>query len=140
MIREELKQLATAPHDLRKFGFVVGGVFLLVGLWCLFRHKPAWPFLLSPGALLVSLSLGAPRALKPIYVGWMAMAFVLGLIVSTLILVMFFFLVITPIAFLARLFGKDFLSLKLNPQATSYWRTRDRTPAPRPPAEYERQF
>jgi len=39
----------------------------------------------------------------------------------------------------ARLFGKDFLSLKLNRAATTYWIRRERT-GPKSPAEYERQF
>jgi len=139
MIREELKQLSTTPRDLRKFGLVVGGVFLLLGLWFLLRHKPVWPYLLSPGALLVVFGLVAPRALRQVYLGWMAMAFVLGLVVSTLLLTLFFFLVITPVSLLARLFGKDFLSLRLDRAAPSYWLSRERG-APRQAVDYERQY
>ena len=139
MIREELRQLSTTPRDLRKFGLAVGAVFLLLGLWCLFRHKPAWPYLLSPGALLVVFGLVVPRALHPVYLGWMAMAFALGLIISTVLLALFFFLVITPVSLLARLFGKDFLSLRLDRAAASYWLPRERG-APRQPADYEKQF
>lgn len=139
MIREELKHLSTTPRDLRKFGLLVGGVFALLGGWFLFRHKPVGPYLLAPGALLMLLGLVLPRILRPIYIAWMAMAFVLGLIVSTILLTLFFFLVITPTGLIARLLGKDFLSRKLDRRATSYWLPRDRTTA-RPPSDYERQF
>jgi hypothetical protein len=139
MIREELQQLSTTSRELRKFGLLVGGVFLLLGGWFWFRHKGAWPYLLAPGTLLVLLGLAAPRSLKGIYVAWMGLAFTLGLAVTTVLLTLFYFLVVTPIALVARLCGQDFLAQNLDPQAPSYWLKRDRAKTPRP-ADYERQF
>lgn len=138
MIREELRQLKTAPRDLRRFGLLVGGVFLVLSLMLWLRHKPAFPWLLAPGLALVAAGLLLPRALRHVYLGWMAMAFTLGLVVSTLLLAVFYFLVVTPIGLLARLAGKDFLRLKLNRQAASYWIPRPGPP--RKPADYEKQF
>jgi hypothetical protein len=139
MLREELKQLSTTPRDLRKFALLVGGVFAAIGAWLLLKHKPAGPWFVGPGALLMLLGLAVPKILKPVYLGWMAMALVLGLVVSTVILTLFFFLVMTPIGLMARLLGKDFLSLKLDRAASSYWLPRDRA-VTRKPADYERQF
>ena len=139
MIQHELQQLTKTPRELRKFGLLVGGVFALLGAWFLFRHKSYWPFLLTPGALLILFGLLAPRLLKGVYVAWMALAFFLGLVVSTLILTLCYFLLITPLAFLGRIVRKDFLSVKLDPAAASYWLRRDGAAAPQP-ADYERQF
>lgn len=139
MIREELKELSTTPRDLRKFGLVVGGVFLALGGWFLYRQKGIWPYLLTPGALLVLFGAFAPRLLKQVYLAWMALAFTLGLIVTTVLLSVFYFVMITPLGLLARAFGKDFLSRRLDRQAASYWIARQR-PAARNPSDYERQF
>jgi hypothetical protein len=139
MIHKELERLSVSPRDLRKFGLLVGGVFLLLGGWFLFRHKPIWPYLLTPGALLVVFGVLAPRLLKRPYLAWMGLAFILGSIVSTIILTLFYYVVVTPIGLLARMCGQDFLSLKLNAAANSYWITRDNSVA-RQPAEYEQQF
>src|SRR6266540_331718 len=139
MIQEELQQLSTTPRDLRKFGLLVGGVFLLLGGWCLYRHKVLWPYLLAPGALLFLFGAIAPRALKIPYLAWMGLALSLGLIVTTVLLSVFYFAMMTPFGLLARAFGKDFLSRKFEPQAASYWITRKR-PAAQNPADYERQF
>jgi uncharacterized BrkB/YihY/UPF0761 family membrane protein len=139
MIREELKQLSTTPRDLRKFGLLVGGVFAAIGVWFLLRHKPAGPWFVAPGALLMLLGLAVPKTLKAVYLGWMAMAITLGIVVSTVLLTFFYFLVITPIGLAARLLGKDFLSRKLDRGAKSYWLPRDRS-VPRKPADYEQQF
>jgi hypothetical protein len=139
LIREELKHLKTEPRDLRKFGLMVGGVFLALGLWFVFRHKPWHAWFWGPGCALVLLGALAPRALKQVYVGWMALAFTLGLVVSTVLLTVFFYVVVTPIGLAARLFGKDFLGRKWRSGGGSHWILRPAS-GPKPPAEYEQQF
>jgi hypothetical protein len=140
MLREDIKGLQKAtPRDLRKFGLVVGGVFLGLGLLFLLRHKPWWPWFVWPGAPLVVLGAILPRSLKWVYVAWMTLAMLMGAVVSTVLLVLLFFLVVTPIGLVARLAGKDFLSLKLQPGAASYWILRD-TSKPKQKHEHEQQF
>jgi hypothetical protein len=137
-LRDELKQLKTDARSLRKFGLVVGGVFAALGLWFWLRHKPAFPYFLAPGALLIAAGALMPRGLKRVYLAWMALAVLLGFIVSNVLLTLFFFLVITPVGLLARLCGKDFLALKRDPQSATYWIRRE--PATRSKADHERQF
>src|SRR5690242_5390567 len=112
MFKEELKRLQTGPRELRKFGLLVGGVFCLLALWSLWRGKAHWIWFLIPGVPLVVLGAVFPAVLRRVYIGWMALAFVLGLVMSTILLTVFFYLVVTPIALCARLAGKDFLSRK----------------------------
>ena len=139
MIQEELKQLKTGPRDLRKFGWLVGGVFALLAAWCWWRGKPAFPYFLAAAVPLLALGTVWPKGLKWIYLGWMTIALVLGLIVSTILLTVFFYVVVTPIGLLARMVGKDFLHRRLEPQATTYWVKRDTT-TPKQRHEYEQQF
>jgi hypothetical protein len=139
VIGEEIKQLKTGPRDLRKFGLSVGGVLCLLGVWFLYRHKAHFPYFLYPGLLLVVLGAALPRSLKEVYIVWMAVAFVLGLIVSTVLLTLFFYAVVTPIGLAARCSGKDFLARKWDGQAPSYWLVRDHS-KPKAAVDYERQF
>ena len=139
MIREELKQLPTDSQHLRKFGLTVGGVFALLGCWCWFRHKPIYPYLLAPSVPLLLLGTICPACLRQVYLAWMALALTLGLVVSTVLLTVFFYVVITPVGWLARCLGRDFLNRKLEPQADSYWMHRDLT-TPKSKDDYERQF
>lgn len=137
-IREDIKQLKTSERDLRKFGLMVGGVFAALGLLFLWRHKTLWPYFLWPGAVLALFGAIVPRALKWVYITWMSIAFVLGFVMAHVILTLLFLLVITPMGLIARLAGKDFLSLKLDRAAKSYWLAR---PAkPKTTTDYERQF
>ncbi len=139
MFLEEIKQLKTGPRELRKFGLVVGAVLAALGLLLWARGRGYYLYLLAPGLALLLLGAAVPRTLKHIYIAWMALAIGLGFVVSNVILILFFFLVITPIGLVARLFGKDFLRLKLDTQTSTYWLPREKKP-PRTKAEYEQQF
>ena len=83
--------------------------------------------------------LALPKALKWVYIAWMSLALVLGLLVSTLLLTVFFYLVVTPTGLIARLLGKDFLHRKRNPKAQSYWIPKER-PVGNQKERYEQQF
>jgi hypothetical protein len=137
-IREDLKQLKTDKVALRNFGLVVGGVFALLGALFWWKQKSWFPYFLWPGAILMVWGVVWARGLKWVYRIWMGLAFVLGFIMAHVILTLLFLLVITPMGWLARLTGKDFLSLKLDRAARSYWLPR--TQRARSAADYERQF
>jgi hypothetical protein len=136
---KEFRELKTGPHELRKFGVTGGGVFLLLGAWMWFRHNPVYPWLLWGGVAFVLSGLVWPGALRWIYLGWMTLAFILGHIVSTVLLALFFYFVVTPVGLLARLAGRDFLNRKRESNSPSYWIIRDRSKL-RGPTQYEKQF
>jgi len=138
MFLKDIKELKTGTRELRNFGLLVGGVFGLLGLLFMARGKAAYPWLLTPGLVLLAFGAIAPSTLKYIYLVWMGFALALGFVVSNVILTVFFFLVITPIGLLARLAGKDFLRLKLDRQAKSYWIPREHRS--KAAEDYERQF
>ena len=137
-IREDIKQLKTDPATLRKFGLLVGGVFVVIGLLFLIKHKDRTPYFVAPGAILMFAGAVLPRALKWVYIAWMSAAFVLGFVMAHVILTVLFYLLITPIGLVARLAGKDFLQAKLDRSRQSYWLPRERHE--RTARDYERQF
>jgi hypothetical protein len=139
MLLKDIRELKTGRRELRNFGLLVGGVFAALGLLALWRGKPIYPWLLTPGVLLVLFGAAIPKTLKYLYIAWMSLAMVLGFVVSHVILTVFFFLVITPIGLVARLAGKDFLRLKLDREAKTYRIPRERKD-PKSVADYERQF
>jgi len=133
---EEVGHLDTSRPSLRKFGLVVGGVFLAIATVIAWRRGwdlaglPTW--LGTPGALLVATGLVAPAALRSVYRVWMGLAFVLGFIMTRVILTLVFVLMMVPIGFLLRLVGKEVLDRKQDPAAVSYWHVRT---DPRPVTE-----
>lgn len=121
MIIEEVKNISSGKKDLRKFGMTMGIFFGLLGGLFLWREKDHYfYFFILSGAFLV-LALAAPILLKPIHKIWMTLAIIMGWFMSRLILVILFYLVVTPISILGRCFNKSFLELMLNEEMDSYW-------------------
>ena len=66
-------------------------------------------------------SLVFPRANWPIYVALTLMAFPIGFVVSYIIMGTLFYLLITPIGLGMRLFGRDPMMRRFEPERESYW-------------------
>jgi Saxitoxin biosynthesis operon protein SxtJ len=110
-------------------------VFLIrwnTGAW------PAWPLWLGGiGAGIGALCRAAPRLALPFYFFWFGVAGCAGLIVSNGILAAVFYLVVTPIGLVLRVFGNDPLGRKFDRTAASYWMPAEKGVAP---GRYFRQF
>ena len=84
-----------------------------------------WKWIFGAGIGLFALSYLAYPIMKPIHIGWMKLAFVMGWFMTRVILSIFYYLILTPISVLMRLMGKDFIDEKIEPQRVSYWKKRD---------------
>ena len=137
-IKDELRALDQSPPALRRFGLTVGTAMLVLGLLFVWRHRFAgWPLTIA-AFVLVLLAILAPRALQPVQKVWMALAFTMGWIMTRLILTIVFYLVVTPIGILQRIFGQSPLDLSYKTGASSYWEKREG--GERTLVDYERQF
>jgi hypothetical protein len=107
----------------REFGLVVGGVFLLLSAWWLYRGKFLnVRYITFPlGSLLVLLGLILPRVLVVPNKAWMKLAEGLSYVSTRIILAIIYFLVMTPIGLIKRATGWDPLHRRATPQE-SYWR------------------
>ena len=125
-IRAEVAALDASPSALRQFGLVVGGVLGAVAAVVLWRSGPsAWTWGLGGvGGALVLAGLAAPTALRHVRAVWMGLAFAMGAVMTRVILTLAFVLVFLPTALGLRLFGKDLLRRRLDPDAETYWLTR----------------
>ena len=115
----------------RSFGVVFAVVFAIIGLFPLIGGSSVrWWSLIVAGVFL-ALAFAAPKLLSPLNRLWMRFGLLLHRIVNPLVMALLFFLVVTPIALLMRLFGKRPLHLETEPDAESYWIPRD-PPGPEP--------
>lgn len=102
-------------------GFAVIGSLLYYGVFPFGSAYPTAAFVCwAFGVISGGLGLTGSKAALPIYWLWMGIAFVMGSIISRIILVAVFFLVFTPMGLLGRLLGRDKLILR-KPQKESYW-------------------
>ena len=138
MINEEIRNIKSGRNELRKFGITMGIVLGLLGGFTWWRDKDYFYYFFIISALFFFFAFAVPSVLKPVNKAWMTLAILMSWVMTRIILSLLFYLGITPMGFLARLFGKDFLGLKFSRNtANSYWiqkeKGKDRN-------NYEKQF
>ena len=123
----------------REFGLLVGGIFLLLGFWWIYRGKLAGPsqVILPLGAILFFLGLLIPRALYYPNKAWMALAAALSYVSTRVILAFVFFALLTPIGLIKRARGWDPLHRR-SVSRESYWRPYSKRQLD--PRHYEKMF
>jgi RsiW-degrading membrane proteinase PrsW (M82 family) len=133
------KMLAPDDRTLRQFAVLWIAFFAALALAQEFyHHRHVLALVLGVLAMTVGLmGLVWPRAIKPIFVGWMVLVFPIGWTISHIILGILFYLIFSPVALLFRIIGRDALALKPRPTLATYWRPK---PQPKDKSEYLRQF
>jgi len=145
-----LVQLNFRPDikQLRQFGFIALGAFTVIGGVILWRGglfgidfgsaaRSIAYVLWALGVVSAGFSLVFPKANRPLFVGLALVAFPIGLVVSHVVLALLFFGVLTPVALVFRLIGRDPLERRFEPERESYWID---LPEVTDPESYFRQF
>ena len=114
----------TLPSN-RSFGWTFTGVFVIAGVYGLWKGGAALPWLLPLAALTALVTLTRDTWLTPLNRAWMALGLLLGRVVSPVVLGVIFYGVFTPVAWVMRLAGRDAMCRRLDPAAASYWVKRD---------------
>lgn len=125
----------------RSFGLTVGGIFLAIEifrLWPEFVLDVIGIVLLVISLPLILLGLVFPVLLAPLNSLWTKLGLVMFKIVNPIIMLAVFILTIIPVGLLLKLFGKDSLRLRMEPESKSYWIERD--PAGPSPESMKNQF
>ena len=116
----------------------MGAAFGLFSGYSAWRGHGFWVYPAAAAAFFLALGLVFPPALKPIQQVWMTLALLIGWVMTRVLLGALFYLVLTPISFLSRLAGKQFLEMKLEKSGKSYWNYRK--PRKFEKKIYEQQF
>ena len=115
---------STDTKQIRKFGLIAlifFGFLCALGIW---REKFIPTYLFGFLAILGLGFLLLPYQLKPVFIGWLKIAHFIGRVITTLILTLAYYLVITPSGLIKRLFGGRPLPVKPDRNASTYWVTR----------------
>lgn len=155
-----MEKLNLDKKSLRNFGVTMSVVFFII--WSIifikqgrsaftplhpesptFQNGVEWRgvmgFVFAPiSAFFLSMAFLLPKSLRPIYIFWMKLAFVLSWINTRIILFAIFYLIFTPIGLCMRLFGADLLGKKIEKTKLSYWNKKDN--ALFNLTDYQRQF
>lgn len=109
----------------KSFGIVFAVLFTALGLWPLIDSGSVRVWALVAAIVFLGAGLFIPAVLRPLNLLWFRLGMALAKIMNPIIMGLLFYLTITPMALLMRLFGKDPLHRRFEPQAKSYWVVRD---------------
>jgi MFS family permease len=130
-------RLKENPTEWIKFTAVIGFAVNVV-LWLLWwrgRLPLTAPMTAAAFALLAVITAAIrPYMFRGFYRGGMTVSFQIGQVIGKILLTLLFFLFVTPLGLVLRLFGKDLLLLKKAPEEKTYWH------AARNDREFDRMF
>jgi len=108
-------------RNLTSFALIVGGALLVIAAFQWRRGAPQWVWvtLIAIAAALLLAAAVAPSLLRPVYRGWMRLGEALAWVNTRILLTLIFFLVVTPIGLVMRLFGRSPITVKRGND--SYW-------------------
>ena len=104
----------------RSFGIVFFVFFLIISLYPLLNENEVRLWALIISIIFLVLGLINSKILSPFNKIWNRFGILLGKIVSPIVMGIVFFLVVTPISIIMKIFGKDILNIKKNNKET-YW-------------------
>lgn len=127
------------PSEGRRFAFTVAAGFSALGAVALLRAHPSLArtlftvaALVAAGGAVVPTRLGALRA------AWMGLGVALSRITGPVFYAIVYWLLLTPMGVLRRTFGRS--PLARDPEASSYWVSRERPDDETARRRLERQF
>lgn len=121
-----LVSLNLKPSDKQLRDFGLAGLFMctVIGLVLLGLGKIAprgLTVLFLAGLTMFVLSRLCASLIKPVYLVMVIVTFPVGWVISHLVMGLFFYVVITPIAILFKIIGRDTLCRRFDPQTDTYW-------------------
>ena len=105
----------------RSFGLLFFIVFIVVGLWPVIKGETANIYLILISLFFLIFGLINSKILSPFNKAWIKLGEILGLIIAPIIMALVYFIILTPISLILRLFGKDLLGLKFLKKQDTYW-------------------
>lgn len=105
----------------RRFGLVIGIALTALGAILLWRGRPAGIWFLAVAGVFLITAVVAPRLLGPFERAWMTLARLLSVVTTTVILVLTYVIVISPVGLIMRALRRDPLGLRFGQEKASYW-------------------
>ena len=105
----------------RSFGILFFIVFFIIGLYPVYVGNSVNIYLILLSILFLVLGILNSKILTPLNIAWLKLGELLGVLISPIIMALIYFLILTPISLIVRIFGKDLLNIKFNSFSKTYW-------------------
>ena len=111
----------------KSFGLLFFVVFLILGLWPLKNGESLNLYFITVSVVFLILGLLNSKFLSPLNKSWIKLGEILGFIIAPIVMALVYFVILTPVSIIVRVFGKDLLGLKFLKKKDTYWIKRKKT-------------
>ena len=105
----------------KSFGLLFFVVFLIIGLWPLKNGENLNIYFITASVVFLILGLLNSKLLTPLNKSWIKLGEILGIIIAPIVMALVYFVILTPVSLIVRMFGKDLLNLKFLKEKDTYW-------------------
>ena len=105
----------------KSFGLLFFVVFLILGLWPLKNGESLNLYFITVSVVFLILGLLNSKFLSPLNKSWIKLGEILGFIIAPIVMALVYFVILTPVSIIVRVFGKDLLGLKFLKEKDTYW-------------------
>ena len=105
----------------KSFGLLFFVVFLIIGLWPFKNGESLNFYFITASVVFLILGLLNSKLLSPLNKSWIKLGEILGIIIAPIVMAFVYFVILTPISIIVRVFGKDLLGLKFLKEKDTYW-------------------
>ena len=105
----------------KSFGLLFFVVFALLALWPLKNGSNINLYFILASAIFFILGLINSKLLSPLNKSWIKLGEILGMIIAPIVMALVYFVILTPVSLVVRIFGKDLLGLKFLKEKETYW-------------------
>jgi len=105
----------------KSFGLLFFIVFLAFALWPLKSGESLNLYLILISIIFLILGVINSKLLSPLNNIWIKFGEILGMIIAPIVMALVYFIILTPVSLIVRIFGKDLLGLKFLKKQDTYW-------------------
>ncbi len=121
MIIMQKKYKYQLPSNL-SFGIFFSIIFFFIFLFFFIKQQIIFSYIfIGMTVVFVTISFLRPKLLTPFNFVWMKLGYILGKIISPIILGLIFYFIVSPVAIISKVFGRDELNLKRKINVKTSW-------------------
>ena len=105
----------------KSFGLLFFVVFFIIGLWPLKNGENLNFYFITVSVIFLLLGLINSKLLTPLNKSWIKLGEILGIVIAPIVMALVYFVILTPVSLIVRVFGKDLLNLKFLKEKETYW-------------------
>ena len=121
ILLDEIKAIRSTKIELKKFGFLLGGVFGILSTYYYWYGNSVFYYYIVSGLMFTGIGIFFPKVLLPLQKVWMSIAVILGFFTSRIILSVLYYFVMFPIGLLLRFTGVNLLKTRIDKDSGPYW-------------------